>query len=352
MFLYKKKIYCLFSDSEEVENANNSIDDGGPLEVSALSMKDDDDDHNDDDKEKEETDDDDDDDEMPPKITMEDLADDLDSTEENIRDQGADSPEMKFEELTRRESLAPEKAVTEVSDSKRKEGMPNEHLKSPRDSMKVEDIGSNVSEEPRKSNDNENGHSKFREYDHSAHHSSSSQRNWQTRDYSATESYHKYWYSHFNELDEDVILMRARAALRRANRFSPPKGKSTYSFNPDSLSMSDLSLNMTSSWEPVRMSTPLVPRAATSTNYRSHVDHDSRYGYKSTSRSHRHDVADVVYAEESGLGRSGGEMSSSHHHHGVSGRRLSPAVEDIIRRRKLQENLEGKIEIITTLQGM
>lgn len=328
--MIKAKFIVYFTDAENEEKANNSIDDGGPLEVSALSMKDD----GDDDDDEREEDDDDDDDEMPPKITMEDLAGDLDSTEEK-NDQGADSPEMKFEELTPRENLAPVKDVTEASDGNRKEGKSVEHSKLPEDSsMEVDDIGSNLAEERSKSNGYGNGHSKLRKDNLSDYHASASQRNWQTRYYSATESYYKY--SHLSELDEDVILMRAKAALRRANQFSPPKDISSY---PHRLALSDLSLNVSSAWEPVRMSTPVVPQASASLNYRSHADYDSRYSYKSISRSHGHDIADGVYNEESGLGRSSGERTSRHH--GVSGRRLSPAVEDIIRRRKLQGYPEG-----------
>ena len=318
---------------------NNSVDDGGPLEVSALSVKDDDDDN---DKEE----DDDDDNEMPPKITMEDLADDLDSTEENGSDQGTDSPEVKFEELNPRKNSAPDKAVTKVSDSSRREDMSAEDVKLPKESrVKIEDIGSHYDEDHNKDSSYDSGHSKLNKDKFGRYHEPSSQRNWQTKDYSGTESYYKY--SHLHELDEDVILMRAKAALRRADRYSPPKGRSTQYADPHSLTLSDLSLNVSSTWEPVRMSTPLVPQAYASSNYRSYAGHGSYHGYKSISRSHRHDTADVTYSEESGLGRSGAALTSHHyhhHHHGVSGRRLSPAVEDIIQRRKLQEKHEGKIK--------
>lgn len=307
------------------------------MEVSALSTKDDED------KKDGENidDDDDDDDEMPPKITMEDLADDLDSTEENSSDHGTDSPHMKFVELTPRERQVPEKAVTEAMDaeSNGSEGMSVEHPKLPNESnMQVEDIGSNFSQEPMaKSYEHRNEYSRHP----SGHHAASSHRNWQTKDYSTAESYHRS--SHLNELDDDVIMMKAKAALRRANRFSPTKGASSCSSDPHSLTLSDLSLSVSTAWEPVRMSTPLVPQPCVSSNYRSHIrDHDSHYGYRSVSRSHKFDSAGVTYGEESGLGRSGGEMSS-HHFHGVSGKRLSPAVEDIIRtRRKMQGGFEGK----------
>ena len=140
-------------------------------------------------------------------------------------------------------------------------------------------------------------------------------------------------------------MMRAKAALRRANRFSPTQGVSSYSHDPRSLTLSDLSLNVSSAWEPVRMSTPLAPHLSTSGNYRGHQDHDSPYGYKSISRSHRHDSPGITYSEESGFGRSGGDMAS-HYSRGGSGKRLSPAVEDIIRRRKFQGGFEGKGNVV------
>ena len=281
---------------------------------------------------------------MPPMITMEDLADDMDSTEGNSADQVAGSHEMEFVELTPRENPTSKKSDG-PSDNDKKEDKSFEHPKLPKEtSIQIKDDGSNFSEEPSKSTD-WNGHSKSRKDNFDGYRApfTTSQRNWQTRHYSPTESYSKY--SHLNELDEDIILMRAKAALRRANRFSSPKGTKSYSSDLHSLSLSDLSLNALSAWEPVRMSTPLVSQTSTSTDYRGYSNHDSHYGYKSTSRSHRHDF---MYCEESGLGRSSEEMTS-HNHHGVSGRRLSPAVEEIIQRRKLHGNPEGTILNVTLI---
>ena len=287
-----------------------------------------------------------DDDEMPPKITMEDLADDLDSTEENGSAHSTDSPQMKFEELTPRvEAVPDENAATEAMDTEnvRSESPSAEHPELPKErSMQIEDVGSNFSQEP-KGYDHRNEHPGLRKYIPNGHRTASRQQNWQTKNYSTTGGFHKS--SHLNELDEDVIMMRAKAALRRANRFSPTQGVSSYSYDPHSLTLSDLSLNVSSAWEPVRMSTPLAPHLSNPGNYRSHRDHDSRYGYKSISRSHRHDGAGVTYSEESGLGRSGGDMAS-HYSHGFSGRRLSPAVEDIIRRRKFQGGFEGNVSVV------
>ena len=88
------------SYSVDKEDPNNSVDDGGPLEVSALSTKED---SKEDDLEKKEEHvidhDDDEDEEMPPRITMEDLADNLDSTDdEKVNNQSTDSPELQFTE--------------------------------------------------------------------------------------------------------------------------------------------------------------------------------------------------------------------------------------------------------------
>lgn len=304
--------------------------------MSALSVKDDNDG---DEKEGEQINDDsDDDDEMPPKITMEDLADDLDSAEENSSGHSIDSPQVKFEELTPSVNSVPNEAATDMLDA---EGTGHEDMavEEPKESsMQVEDIGSNFIRKP-KGEDPRNEHSGLRKDNASGHIAPSSHRNWQTRDYSTAEGFQRS--IHLNELDEDVIMMRAKAALRRANRFSPTKGTSSYSFDPHSLTMSDLSLSVSSAWDPVRMSTPVVPQPATSSNYRSHRDHDSHHGYKSISRSHRHDNVGAMHSEESGLGRSSGDMAS-HHFHGFSGKRLSSAVEDIIRRRKLPGGFEGK----------
>ena len=53
----------------------------------------------------------------------------------------------------------------------------------------------------------------------------------------------------------------------------------------------------------------------------------------------------MTYSEESGLGRSGRNMAP-HYSHGVSGKRLSPAVEDIMQRRNLQGGYEGNANIV------
>lgn len=299
-------------------------------------------------EEKEVEDIDNDDDEMPPKITMEDLAEDLDSTEENGSAHSKDSPQIKFEEPTpRREPVPDENAAAEAMDTGnvRSESTSAEHPELPKESsMQVEDVGSNFNQ-GRKSYDHSNEHPGLSKDYPSRHPTASNHWHyWQTKNYSTTEGFRES--SHLNELDEDVIMMRAKAALRRANRFSPTQVISSYSYDPHSLTLSDLSLNTSSAWEPVRMSTPLAPHLSNPGNYRSHRDRDSPYGYKSISRSHRHgDSAGVTYSEESGLGRSGGNMTS-HYSHGVSGKRLSPAVEDIIRRRNLQGGYEGNVKIV------
>lgn len=330
-----------FSEAEHVENPNTSLDDGGPLEVSALSVKDD---NEGEDKKVDDIDND--DDKMPPKITMEDLADELDSTEENGSANGTDLPQMKFEQLTPGiEPVSDENVAAEAMDpgNARSESTSTEQPKLPKESsMQVEDVGSNLSQEP-KIYSHRNEHARLRKDNPSRHPTAFSHRNWQTENYHTTESFHKF--SHLNDLDEEVIMMRAKAALRRANRFSPTQGVSSHSYDPHSLTLSDLSLNASSAWEPVRMSTPLAPHPSTSSNYRNHRDHDSLYGYKSISRSHRHDRAGVTFSEESGLGRSGGDMPS-HYLHRLSGRRLSPTVEDIIQRRKVQGGFEGNVNVV------
>lgn len=334
--------FLIFSEAEHVENRNTSLDDGGPLEVSALSVKDDNEG-----EEKEVDDFDNDDDKVPPKITMEDLADDSDSTEEKGSAHSADLPQMKFEPLTPGiEPVPDENAAAEAMDTGnvRSESTSTEQPELPKESsMQVEDVGSNFSQEP-KIYDQRNEHPGLSKDNPSGHPTAFNRRNWQTKNYRTTESFHKF--SHLiNDLDEEVIMMRAKAALRRANRFSPTQGVSSYSYDPHSLTLSDLSLNASSAWEPVRMSTPLAPHPSTFSNYRNHRDHDSLYGYKSVSRSHRHDSAGATYSEESGLGRSGGDIPS-HYLHRLSGRRLSPAVEDIIQRRKVQGGFEGNVNIL------
>ena len=298
-------------------------------------------------EEKEVEDVDNDDDEMPPKITMEDLADDLDSTEENGSVHSKDLPRIKFEEPIRRlEPVPDENATAEAMDTEnvRSESTSAEQPELPKESsMQVEDVGSNFTQES-KSYDHSSEHPGLRKDYPSRHPSSFSHRNWQTSNFRTTEGFRKS--SHLNELDEDVIMMRAKAALRRANRFSPTQGVSSYSYDPHSLTLSDLSLNGSSTWEPVRMSTPLAPHLSNPGNYRSHRDRDSPYGYKSIGRSHRHsDIAGMTYSDESGLGRSGRNMAP-HYSHGVSGKRLSPAVEDIMQRRNLQGGYEGNANIV------
>lgn len=328
---------CFSSDAEDKENANDSVDDGGPLEVSALSVRDD---GNSDENEG------DDDEEMPPKITMEDLADDLESTSEESFDHVTDSPEAKFKELPPRENSTAENAITEIYDRDRGEDICGELPKPPKDSrVGVEDTGSTLSEQGGKgSNYYGNGYSKQSKDKSDEASKTSSQRNWQARDYSPTERYLKSSYPY--ELDEDIIMMRAKAALRRANRYSPPKGLRSHFSDPHSLSLSDLSLNALSAWEPVHVSTPLIQPVTTSNDnnsYRNYADHVGYYSYKSTSGSHWHDIPDSLYDDESWLRRNVAERTA--HHHSVSGKRLSPAVEEVIQQRKLQEKHEGNIKI-------
>ena len=279
-------------------------------------------------------DEDDEDEEMPPKITMEDLADDLDSTDdEKMTDQSTDSPELKFTESSPRVISDPGEIEAEVLDAKGDE----------KDSSSVESGGAEVEKINQESDFDKHGQDSRPTRDfQSRQHASTTNRSAQAMDYSSTDHYHKS--IHLNELDEDVIIMRAKVALRRANRLSPPKGVSNFSFDPQSLTLSDLSLNGSTVWDPVRMSTPLVTESGMSTTYRSYTrDNDSHHGYKSYSRSRRYKGGGVAYTDESGIGRSEGEMPL-YNSHGISGKRLSPApvVEHIIQGRKQHGDFESK----------
>lgn len=128
-------------------------------------------------------------------------------------------------------------------------------------------------------------------------------------------------------------MMRVKVALRRVNRFFLIQGVSSYFYDLYSLILFDLSLNAFLVWEFVRMLIFLVLYFSNSGNYRGYRDYDSFYGYKFFSRLYRYgDSVGVIYSEEFGFGRSGGNMVLNYFY-GVFGKRLLLVVEDIIRRR-------------------
>ncbi|PFX16856.1 hypothetical protein AWC38_SpisGene18841 [Stylophora pistillata] len=260
---------------------------------------------------------------MPPRITMEDLADNLDSTDdEKVNNQSTDSPELQFTESS-------PKVISDLGENKEED---LDAKGDERDGTRVENSRTEVEKINQESEFDRHGqdeHSRPTTDFQSGQHESSTYRNSQAMDYSHTKRYHRS--IHLNELDEDVIIMRAKVALRRANRLSPTKSLSSFSFDPQSLTLSDLSLNGSAVWDPVRMSTPVVTESGMSNAYRNYTrDNDSHHSYKSYSRSHQYKGAGVTYTDESGLGRSEGEMPL-YSSRGISGKRLSPApaVEDI-----------------------
>lgn len=312
----------IFNDAEDVENANNSVDDGGPLEVSALSTEDNFSHH--DAKEKEESDN-----EMAPGITMEDLASDVDFMRDDSGDKGSNSSKVKIEVSSPKENSVDEKPFQSVVDGSIGTRMSAEHFKAPKEiRIDGEDVDSNHNHS-KFSGVIEDKQSKLGKETFGNSHDQASRKAWQTSDYRSIGSPMKD--CHFCELDEDIIVMRARAALRRANR---------HSSMDNSLSLSDLSLNRSSAWEPIRMSTPLVPQDSLEyTNNQYYADGDGNLGYSSASRSHDH--FDAFFGRESWHRERGQDMTSHHYHHSISTKPVS-AVEDIIRQRKVQKKLEGK----------
>ena len=315
-----KNTTLFLASGDRKENQNSSVDDGGPLEVSALSAQDEvvnekrDEDDNSDDK-------------MPPKITLEDLADESVLTTERRREPS--SANRKLVQQRSRESQSPDNCITEamgIGEAGVKEtDIPSKYV-SKESSLKIEEIEPSLSHDPV----TEGGPLKL-VGGNSGHYNGISDPG---RTYRAQKSFPKW--SHLCEIDEDIILMRAKAALRRANKYSPP-GDSGISFGPHSLA--ELNLNSSSQhWEPVGMSTPLLPLLSASGRSVRPVGHSSHYGYKSGNSSKpwpgRYDSAALNFDEESGLGRSGGGEPVSDYPHNISWRKPSLLMEDLMKRRR------------------
>lgn len=292
------------------------------MEVSALSVEENADGQN---NAKEEESDN----EMPPGITMEDLASDLDFTQDDVGDERRDSSNDKFEMQSPKENSTDEKSgqrVVDRSDIGTSVEISTEHPNALKENrIEVDSVGSSHEHIENASNNDGNRQSNLGKETSWESFDLSSQRAWHTVGYHRTGSRNKY--CHISEFDEDIIMIRAKAALRRAN----------HHFSMDrSLSLSDLSLNTSSAWEPVRMSTPLVPQdTLDSTNYRQYADH-IHSGFRTSSTSEPYLQYD---GKESWHSKSGQEMIP-YQHHTVTRKTYSPGV-DLIRQRKVQQKLEG-----------
>ena len=138
--------------------------------------------------------------------------------------------------------------------------------------------------------------------------------------------------SHIEEIDEDLIIKRARAALKRADKVSPPKSRVLlYSsqHNAASFRSTNVSMNLSSMpWQPVGMSTPLVRAVAGVTV----GEPDSNF-VEMSELSFGDGGAVVVQVGESGVG-SGMAVARTV-------KQLSPVMEDILRRKEI---LKASIE--------
>lgn len=288
------------------------------MEVSALSVEENADDKN---NAKEEESDN----EIPPGITMEDLASDLDFTQDDVGDQGRDSSSDKFKKNSTDEK--PGQHVVDSSSVGTSAHISAEHPKASKENrIEVDSDGTRNEHIENASDNDENRQSHLEKETSWESLDIPSQRAWHTIiGYHGTESLNKY--CHISEFDEDIIMIRAKAALRRANR---------HLSMDRSLSLSDLSLNTSSTWEPVRMSTPLVPQETlASTNYRQYADH-IQSSFRTSSTSEPYYQYD---GRESWHSKSGPEMTP-YQHYTVTRKTYSPG-EDLIRQRKVQQKLEG-----------
>lgn len=311
------------NDTEDVEKNDDNCDDGGPLEVSALSVEENADDKN---NAKEEESDS----EMPPGITMEDLASDLDFTQDDVGDERRDSSYDKFDLQSPKENSTDEKTGQHVVDRSNigtSIQISTEHPKGLKENrIEVDSVGSSHEHIENASSNDGNRQSNLGKEMSWESLDLPSQRAWHTVGYHRTGSHNKY--SHISEFDEDIIMIRAKAALRRAN----------HHFSMDrSLSLSDLSLNTSSAWEPVRMSTPLVPQdTLDSTNYRQYADH-IHSGFRTSSTSEPYLQ---YHGKESWHSKSGQDMTP-YQHHTATRKTYSPGV-DLMRQRKVHQKLEEK----------
>ncbi|EDO37842.1 predicted protein [Nematostella vectensis] len=132
------------------------------------------------------------------------------------------------------------------------------------------------------------------------------------------------------EADDEVLIVRANAALRRANRFSPLSSlDSDYAtFNADINKLKTQSgLDNDISWRPVSMSTPLCPPVRRPRVFGSSTLECDYCPEGSTDRlmSFKR-LAELPHTNELGY-----TPSTTDHH----GNRRQPAIEDIIRRNEL-----------------
>ena len=167
------------------------------------------------------------------------------------------------------------------------------------------------------------------------------------------------WRTHkstFLQLDDELVMMKAMAALRRADRISPPyKTKShaslysTSNLNiTSSLKTTNLSIMNTSTlpWQPVGMSTPLPRQSGRVRVYGSSYDCD--YCNSSIDKSELLTMpfrqtanrSPVFFSGnlESGLGRSNYASNDSLYSFRQSTKKLSPVMEDILRRKEVLKN--------------
>lgn len=287
---------------------------------------------NDDMEKRSRNDDDDDDDDKPAKITMEDLASDDDNDDKSRNDnndyvKNDDDDDDEKPAMITMEDLAPDDdddnndlppSVTMDDLS-----VPSNNDPTPPD-LTAEDLSIPAQRENQSDDQKNETQPEMMETSMIANPPSLYQRDLTLSDLSYVnkpDSFHTQ--KHYNELDEDLVIMKAAAAIRRANRF-----KSNNDFNSDKplastkSDISMMSMNVSEiPWQPVIMSTPVPTR-------------DRAYG---SSFDHELDNRDWI-------GRSkefDGTGSCCHD----SSKRLSPVMEDVIRRQGILKATlrEGKI---------
>jgi hypothetical protein len=146
-----------------------------------------------------------------------------------------------------------------------------------------------------------------------------------------------------NDLDDDMVMIKAAVALRRANRFTElNKNETEYGFPSKSDNHSISGMNISElPWQPVGMSTPFTippmrPRAFGSSCDNEHDQYDSKDPFGNSNIFSRNDKSDVFRTSN---------YDNSVYQSRNGTKKLSPVMEDVLRRRDiLKASLkEGKI---------
>ena len=297
---------------------------------------------------------DEDDDDLPEVLTMDELGESGDADDESGVDESVDSdasehsPGLQIEELSSKQ--IPHNPVIKAETNTEMDiiaSVGDETRKTCLEEVAIKNVISHQNEITKKENPKRE---KLTELKTNSFLTEGSNLKFEIKKLDLADKCHAYQ-SSFLQQDDDLIMMRAVSALRRADRISPTyrtkNYSSLYSSNlnfTSSLKTTNLSIMNTSTlpWQPVGMSTPLQTKPRRLRVYGSSYDCDfcgSAFDksnfvsvpFRGAARSPLLTSSDL----ESGLGRSCYTSGESSSFIGPSRKKLSPVMEDIIRRKEI-----------------